>query len=262
MLGPDISLKNQERWSNLKKYIRTIEEQFNLSESIYIKSNFREIFHEPNINKNVIPGYSWYINFHMSIGVTSHAAPLHYKNNFKKVLLSSGFAHPGSITSNTKEIVNSARWIDNREFINIIPEQVTRQDKLKDIVHFCNSNNFYFKLRVCLQKGTGFNCRHCEKCCKTILGLLAENAEPNMYGFSVNDEDISNCIKFIDKSSLSKDANIEWLEIQERVLSRKLNLYKYYLLKDILKYDIIERIIKGRTLKLQKELVLLKKKLQ
>ena len=40
------------------------------------------------------------------------------------------------------------------------------------------------KLRVCWISDSGENCNHCEKCIRTILGIVAEDENPVNYGFN------------------------------------------------------------------------------
>ena len=62
-----------------------------------------------------------------------------------------------------------------------------RIDKLRNTVSYSRENEPIF-LRVCITSQNGDNCSVCDKCSRSILGLISENENPNGYGFDVCDE--------------------------------------------------------------------------
>lgn len=59
-----------------------------------------------------------------------------------------------------------------------------RQDKSESFVEFCNKSGKPLKLHVCYETQDGNNCSNCEKCLRTIFGIIAEKDDANKYGFS------------------------------------------------------------------------------
>lgn len=59
-----------------------------------------------------------------------------------------------------------------------------RQDKANQIVNYTRSSKQHILLRVCYSSHDGCNCARCEKCGRTILGILAAGGNPADFGFS------------------------------------------------------------------------------
>ena len=103
-----------------------------------------------------------------------------------------------------------------------------RQQKVKNIVRFCNSQNIKIDVHVCWESQTGRNCCKCEKCYRTILALIAEGAKPQDYGF----QDASKTIRDMEKRVLCGSkinqyiARTQWQPIKDRVIENKKILKK------------------------------------
>lgn len=62
-----------------------------------------------------------------------------------------------------------------------------RIEKLKNVIDYSKTHGA-MNLRVCFISNDGNNCSSCEKCSRSIFGLISEGENPNDYGFDVNDE--------------------------------------------------------------------------
>lgn len=65
-----------------------------------------------------------------------------------------------------------------------LDKDLDRTKKAKKIVEYCEQNNVRFKLKVCWYQHGGENCSRCEKCYRTILDIIINKDNPNLYGFS------------------------------------------------------------------------------
>ncbi len=57
------------------------------------------------------------------------------------------------------------------------------------IVEYAHRTGTYPKLRVCWITSGGKNCSQCEKCLRTLYGLMAEGEDPTHYGFDLSSLD-------------------------------------------------------------------------
>ena len=67
-----------------------------------------------------------------------------------------------------------------------LDKDLDRTQKAKKIVNYSERNNVRFKLKVCWYQRDGENCSHCEKCYRTILDIIVNKGDPNLYGFDVS----------------------------------------------------------------------------
>ncbi|QIX18331.1 hypothetical protein FOB32_22670 [Burkholderia multivorans] len=197
--GSDIYFKQTAEWTT------TANQNFETARSLglsyaSIKTSFRLFlkysvldakFAKPN-------GTSWWYGFQHSIGIISHAAPLAWKRGIRQVYIASTFSifdDPTTKCASWPTIDNFVRFfdclVDHHDF------KFTRQDKIKEICRISEELNIPISLRVCWQSGKAQNCCRCEKCVRTLFGVLAENKDPMNYGFNVNDDVYANIEQLI-----------------------------------------------------------------
>lgn len=61
--------------------------------------------------------------------------------------------------------------------------EMSRQDKVAQICEYSKREGKKIKLRVCYRSAEGKNCCECEKCIRTIFGILVEGCDPAEFGF-------------------------------------------------------------------------------
>ena len=96
--------------------------------------------------------------------------------------------------------------------------------------------NVPVKLRVCWESRGGENCCHCEKCYRTILGLIAEGADPNDYGFIWNSDSVKKCKR--DMKDRIVIYEYDYYPIQKRMIENRENIkdaeyYQWFMDMDI-----------------------------
>ena len=181
--GADIKLSNENGWKNVASKVLKVSKDFNLGNPKFIKSNFRELYDDyyPDILVTKSDDYWWH-GFQHGLGLIGLAAPLAYIHNIGVVYIASSFTCGYSGTCASDPLIdNNVRFIDTR----IVHDQygLSRQNKLKLISQYSAQNNLRIPLRVCWLSSFGENCCRCEKCARTIMGLIAENQNPADFGF-------------------------------------------------------------------------------
>lgn len=193
--GADIDIENKNGWEKVEKSVKEFAERKNIK-SVLVKSNLRKNINEIKLNsisKKKL-GIHWWYGIQHGIALLSIVIPYAYKNNLKTIYI------PSSYSINDKDI-KCASYPTIDENIkyggNIIHEgfEYTRQDKLQLIAKYLKeTNDENIKLRVCWEGKDGTNCNHCEKCLRTIIGLILEGVDPNKVGFKINKKEIKNII--------------------------------------------------------------------
>lgn len=185
--GADVKLDNQKGWNTVMSQINEVSHQFQLS-TIQCYSNFREFIDEERlcalVTKLGAKDDYWH-GFQHGIGLIGHAAPLAYLYGYTQNYIASSYTirERGICTcASDPRIDNNVRFCNSRVYHDQF--EYNRQEKIQHIVEYCRKNNVNVKLRVCWITDGGNNCCTCEKCIRTIYGILAEKEDPKNYGFN------------------------------------------------------------------------------
>lgn len=213
--GSDVFFGDREGWQNVLRHAEGTAETFGL-ELVTIKSNFRGFLDERKLSKHVSEsGCGWWFGFQHGMGIISHAAPLAWLKGADTVYIASS----DSAKDLYLEPCGSCPDIDEKmRFggVSVIHDgfEISRQDKVENIVSFVNKNKIPLFLRVCWQEAGGKNCGHCEKCMRTIMGLIAAGADPEAYGLPYTAEGVA-ALKKIMRRKITKGKYFLWLFIWE-----------------------------------------------
>lgn len=223
LFGSDISLNDFGGQNNVKNHVERVAENFSLN-CLFVNSNFRNFINYSALGKIIYRKIkdNWWHAVQCGIGVISHAAPVAYLYCSKIVYFASTY------TVNDLKIVTSAsapsidnhiKWADTVVMHDGF--EFTRQDKIRNICNFARkftANKISF--RVCWESSGGGNCNECEKCYRTMMGIIADGHDPNDFGFHYS-EIVSGKIR--DFVTYQADFNIStkifWSDIQNRFLS-------------------------------------------
>ncbi|MBU3191224.1 hypothetical protein K9O30_18470 [Clostridium bowmanii] len=191
--GTDITLDDEEGWERVKELVVDSGEKLGLK-NLLIKSNFRIFINESELDRAFYKymNEGWWRGAQHGIGLIGHIAPFAYIYKIKQVYM------PASLSTVYSEISCASHPnIDNKVRMgscSVVHEGFdnNRQDKIKIIGDHLKNHEYQFTIRVCWESKGGKNCSVCEKCSRTIMGLIAEGIDPNKYGFNVTDNTILN----------------------------------------------------------------------
>ena len=186
--GADVKLTDEAGWNIVSEHLKQTAKDFNI-DCVEAKTSFRRFLKEGKLDKVVSSsGDGWWHGFQHGMGIITHAAPIAYLRDVKTVYIASSFtaADKGNYTcASDPTIDNHIRFggssvcHDGYEF--------ARQQKIHNIVEFCKKTGKSISLRVCWESSGGSNCCECEKCWRTILGIIAEKQDPRKFGFEYTD---------------------------------------------------------------------------
>lgn len=180
--GADIDLKDDDRWNDLINY-NSSQAYLKNNAKYTIASNLRT-FYSYNLEKELNIGWWGKVQHGMALlGVT---APLTNILNIENLYIGSTHTKETQISWGSNPTTDELlKWSD----VKITHEcyDLSRQQKIRSILDFCKENNKSIGLRVCYsERREELNCSVCEKCLRTIMGIVLEGYDPNDFGFKVD----------------------------------------------------------------------------
>ena len=232
--GSDIKYDNEEGWKLVYSAVEETAEKFGLKD-VSIHSSFREFDCEGTLHREFAAQLKdgWWHGVKHGIGLLGHVAPYAYIYNLSVMYIaSSNCPADGVVRCASNPLIDNNVCFTGCQVVHDGFEY-SRQDKVHNLVKYCEANDTEIKLHVCWETQTGTNCCQCEKCYRTIAGLIAEMADPNTYGFEVVDcEDMQKRIILSD--SFNSNVSISyWKHIHDTMCVNKKELMKSHYWKDI-----------------------------
>lgn len=243
--GSDISYDNEEGWVTLKNTIEESIKLFDLSLNV-IHSSFRNICDEDVLYKKFSEQLkdSWWHGIQHGLGLLGHVAPLAFQRGYKNFYIASTHSthdknvrcssHPS--TDNCVRFCGCQVVHDGFEF--------NRQKKIENIIKFTKENpTLTLKIHVCWKTQTGENCCACEKCARSVYGILIERGNPTDFGF----HDFEKSLQCFDEKKglayLTKHPHLQhaWFDIAERAKEQKSILKSTRYWKNIMWLTKIDR---------------------
>lgn len=182
--GSDIRYDNKEGWDGLYSVVMETSEKLELTASS-IRSSFREFDNEVQLTNDfqILLGDNYWHGLKHSISLIGHVAPLAYIHGISKLYIASTYCdlYPPMKCASNPEVDSSVRFSG----CSVLHDgyEYSRQDKIHNYLLFCEKEKKRFSLHVCWETQLGTNCCKCEKCYRTMMGILAENKDPVNYGF-------------------------------------------------------------------------------
>lgn len=221
--GADVYFTEDEdiAWNLICKNHKKIADS--LGSNFYtIESSFKTWLAHWHLNKfsKQGGGWNWWFNQQQGAALTGLCAPLAWKLQSKRVVISSSFSYKdkiytlcGSNPSTDESIRYFGCTVQHYDFT------ISRQQKLAFLCDESNLRNVDIPLRVCWKERTGFNCCKCEKCLRTIFGLYAQGADPRRFGFDATADQI---ISYVEDPNFKM--GVFWTDIIKALRQSK-NLY-------------------------------------
>lgn len=217
--GADVACDNEEGWKTVSGAIDEYSEAYGLEEAV-IRSGFRAFDMEWEVDKVYREQLktNWWYGAKHGIALLGHAAPYAYLKKLSTVYIASS-----NCVEEKEDRCASDPTLDNHvrfTSCRVIHDgyEYGRQDKVHNLVEYVHTTGKAVPLHVCWESQTGSNCCECEKCYRTILGLLAEGEDPADYGFANAADTLGKMRQvIIGGRKIGSNVNLEWRKIQERV---------------------------------------------
>jgi len=250
--GADIQAENKKLVEDITNFSRM--EKVKVS---FIKTNMESVINRQLLYEEF--GLHWWLNVGYGLMLTSVCAPITQIEDIKTLLIASSgctesFRYP---FGSHPMLDNNISWAD----VNVIHDsyEIARQDKIKIFLKkYIEETGRQPKIRVCTRQSSE-NCGQCEKCFRTILGLLVGGIDPKKSGFKNFDAKTLDLIRdgFAKNRLVKRDNPIErrgqlyirmaeiflWQDIQEHISEEMIdnstigNFFKWFKNIDIENYS-------------------------
>ncbi len=216
--GADVEMDDKKQWSR----VVSLNEKETLLESnskYYIKSNLRT-FYTYQVDL-LLSNLSWWGSVQHGLALNCVIAPLAVIRKYNNIYIASSYTDKIDISwGSTPSIDNNIKWGNTK--IKHDGYELKRQDKVDLIIRNTKELNKTLNLRVCYSLlNVSVNCSKCEKCYRTMVGIILANANPNKYGFkaffSIYDELLNN----FKKGFSTKGSQYFWGEIYDKINEEK-----------------------------------------
>lgn len=221
--GADVRWDNDSGWQKVHEAIREYSQRFGLEE-VVIRSSFRDFDMEWELDKvyqRQLKANWWYGVKH-GIALLGHAAPYAYQSGLATVYIASSncFEEKEDRCASDPTLDNHVRYASSRVVHDSY--EFGRQDKVHNLVAYSRKTGNSLPLHVCWTSQSGSNCCECEKCYRTMLGLMAEGADPADYGFAKAADTLGKMRKVIvGGKTITSSVTLEWRKIQDRVIENR-----------------------------------------
>lgn len=226
ILGADIEITDKHQWKSFTSFIEN-EPLLSNNNKEYIETNVR-MFYTYKVEL-LLKDIGWWGIVQHGLSLIGSLAPLSFVKSYKNIYIASSYTKEIDIAwGSTPFIDEKISWAGIHVFHD--GYELKRQDKVDLIAKFANDTKNQFKLRVCYSElRNSFNCSNCEKCFRTILGLILNGEDPNKYGFNVDENVYNNMFKVINQYGASKGMQYFWWELMEKAKSSE----NIFIFKDI-----------------------------
>ncbi|MBR9853709.1 MAG: hypothetical protein GYB37_03910 [Algicola sp.] len=213
ILGADIEIEDTEQWDRFKSFIEN-EELLAKNQKQYITTNVRS-FYTYQVEL-LLKDIGWWGKVQHGLSLIGSLAPLGFIRGYSNIYIASSYTKEIQIAwGSTPRTDEAIRWCGTKVFHD--GYELKRQDKVDLIAEFAKTNKVPFRLRVCYSElRTDFNCSNCEKCFRTILGILLNDEDPNDYGFVVDENVYDKIFATINHGGASKGMQYFWLELKDK----------------------------------------------
>lgn len=228
--GADIKLDDDDGWSEVKRMINNIKLNYNVKAE-FIETNLISFLNSDKLNYISGNINDWWSRVQHGPGFAALVAPIN-KNYYESYISATHSKDFNTPWGSSPKIDNLIRY-SNHKIIHFGYDH-TRQQKIKKIIKLINNNKFHKPvLRVCYKnKNIGSqNCCNCEKCFRTITGLVVAGSTPKDFGFNISiNEAYLRLKKTLENNEIVFDENrlFMWQDIQKHIES----FTEYYSFED------------------------------
>lgn len=218
--GSDIRFDNEKGWKAVHDGISETAQRFQLPD-VVIRSSFRVFDNENALDNHFSKQLkdSWWHGVKHALALLGHVAPYVYCKGISTVYIASsncpadGAVRCASNPTTDNHVRYAGCQVKHDGF------EYSRQDKVRNIIDFVNKTGRQITLHACWQSQSGSNCCHCEKCYRTMAGIIAEGADPIRFGFNDSDHTLPDMRSYlVERKVLTTHlATHHWKHIQDGI---------------------------------------------
>lgn len=180
--GNETALDFEEKWLAFRNQVRDFAGRFG-HRNTFLKTNAKEIIRRKSIRPDIPV---WWAYVQLGMGLPGLCIPVLHHRGAEAVLISSsqweGYDYRwGTLPEIDDQVRCAGISVSHQAF------DLTRQDKLNYIVAKCRDEALAPpRLTVCSRPYVlELNCQRCEKCLRTMTGIIVAGGDPPDFGFSI-----------------------------------------------------------------------------
>lgn len=209
VLGADIDIKDKKQWKDVVDYNNTAD-VLRDKKKYYIESNIRDFY---TYHVDLLYSMMWWGKVQHGMSLVGLLAPLSYTLKMGKLYIASSYTEMVDIAwGSMPQIDEKTCWAD----IQVVHDgyELKRQDKVDLITEYFENNQIKTPLRVCYSEvDKKLNCARCEKCYRSIIGIILSGKDPKNYGFNLSTNIYSDIIKMFEERHFGKGVQYFWWEL-------------------------------------------------
>ncbi|NMH29514.1 hypothetical protein [Flavobacterium silvaticum] len=213
--GADIELTDTKQWNDVKSFNQN-EPILKRNSKHYIQTNFQK-FYTYKVDY-LLPNLGWWANVQHGMALIGITAPLSWVEKYNTVYIASTRSEHMEFNAwgSMPEIDNEIKWAG----LKVIHDgfELRRQDKVDAIVEAVQKIGTETTIRVCYSefKADALNCSECEKCIRTIFGVMVSGDNPNRYGFKADGSVYDKIVTTLNRGFKSRGNQFFWEEISDK----------------------------------------------
>jgi hypothetical protein len=210
-------LDDGEEWDRASEHIRQFADRHGC-ETAFVRSNMLTMLDTALLNATYKPyiGGSWYSAVGHGLGLLGLCAPLCFERGVTTLYIAA--THSASFTEpwgSHPTIDDNVTWSGTAASHD--GYDMTRQEKVESIAGFIRDLDPDLQIRTCTDDaGRGGNCSACEKCYRTIVGLVIAGIDPTEHGYEVTAETFPDAREGLESGRwiLAADEQFMWEDLQ------------------------------------------------
>jgi hypothetical protein len=173
--------------------------------------------------KDYIKDANWWDTVSHGLIYTGLSAPITIVKKIANLFIASSFVRDCNLPHGS-HVFNFAdmNWANTKVIYDSY--DLSRQEKIR--TQLSGNTKYYKYIKVCPLNGSKtYNCSICEKCWRTIIGLIMEDIDPNQCNFKIHNG-ILDCAKVVLENGwmhFGYDQILFWKDIQAHIPDYKIN---------------------------------------
>ena len=212
--GADIELSDTKQWDEVVSFNEN-EPILKNNDRHYVISNLKDFYtYEVDL---LLPTPGWWGNIQHGLALIGALAPLSHIKGYGRIYIAStrsihmAFNAWGSMPETDEKISWAGLQVHHDGF------ELKRQEKVDLIVDSLKKLNKNTTLRVCYSEiKKDLNCSHCEKCVRTIYGIILAGGNPNDFGFKADKNIYERIQNTVSRGFRTKGAQFFWSELAQK----------------------------------------------
>jgi hypothetical protein len=219
LAGADIDRENETAWQRNRELIESFADREGV-ETAVVGTDMHGFLDGEMIRAHFQRhlDYTWWAGVQHGLGLLGLCAPLVYAERIGDLYIAA--THTAAYDEpwgSHPDIDDHVAWAGTDAHHD--GYDLCRQGKLERIAEFVGAKAPALTIRSCHEAAAGGNCNDCEKCARTVVGLLLAGLDPDRHGYDVEEGTFREIRSRLASGewSLGKDERFMWRDLQRHV---------------------------------------------